>query len=583
MSLWIAACGGGIASTTPTPPANGVTSVTVTPNPETAIIGTQVQFTATVAGTGSFSTAATWSVATSDGSGNDPGDIGTTGLYTTPYPAPATVTVTATSTENTNVSGNATITLNPPAALTNTNALTVNVSSPGNPISPLIYGMAAWVLDPINSNPTIADAFLPANISIMRWGGDSTERYNYQLDVTSQASANYFKNLAGTGGDDWTPVSGVSAFDEMVTYNAANGIETVGTVPVQGWVAKDSTSCSFPTSTYPNQTEVSGTCGNGIEPNGASEGSGPTCTSSAGCDITGNDPTLASISAPPPTPADPIGPSWTGDWVTYLVNKFGPGISGNSVAIYQLDNEPKGWVGFDRDVHPNPFTYDELTNGGIGTALAIKTADPTVLVSGPVQDYWQSYFYSGADIADGATAGPCDQFWSNPLDREAHGGVALIPYYLEQFAAAETTYGKRLLDYVDLHTYFAAEYPASSGTSVDLNYDANEDASNTAAQAARLNSTRVFWDPTYTDSSNRYPQPNYFTDPNYTTSCTLPQQAPEVIPMMRNWVAAELPRHQAGHFRIQLGRTGSSQRRACGGRHSGHLWTRRPRLGLILA
>ena len=54
-----------------------------------------------------------------------------------------------------------------------------------------------------------------------------------------------------------------------------------------------------------------------------------------------------------------------------------------------------------------PFTYDELTNSGIGTALAIKTADPTAQVSGPVMDYWWDYFYSKKDIADGATAGPC--------------------------------------------------------------------------------------------------------------------------------------------------------------------------------
>jgi hypothetical protein len=54
-----------------------------------------------------------------------------------------------------------------------------------------------------------------------------------------------------------------------------------------------------------------------------------------------------------------------------------------------------------------------------------------------------------------------------------------------------------------------------------------------------LNSTRAFWDPTYTDPN--IAQPNYTTDANYTASCTTPLQAPQLIPMMRNWVAADYP------------------------------------------
>ena len=55
----------------------------------------------------------------------------------------------------------------------------------------------------------------------------------------------------------------------------------------------------------------------------------------------------------------------------------------------------------------------------------------------------------------------------------------------------------------------------------------------------RLNSTRVFWDPTYTDPN--FPQPNYITDANYTSNCSTPLQAPHVIPMMKKWVANDYP------------------------------------------
>jgi hypothetical protein len=499
-------------------------TVAVTPNPATATIGMQVQFTASIGGTAS--TAVTWSVAAPSGSSLSPGTISSTGLYTTPYPAPATVTVTATSTADTTQSGSVTVTLSQPAAGTGP-ALSVNVGSPGNPISPDIYGMDAYLLDATTADGT---AVAPTNITIDRWGGDSTERYNYKLDVTSSIADWFFENQGGTGGDGWLAVSGVTAFDALVQSNNTNGIKTLGTIPVLGWVAKDSTSCSFPVTTYPNQEKVDSArgCGNGAYADGVNK-----CTNTNGCNITGNDPTVTSIAEPPPTPpaaGTAVGASWAGDWVTYLAGKFGPGnpsgATGKGVAIYDLDNEPSWWDANDFDVHPKAFTYDEVTNGGIGTALAIKTADPTAEVSGPVMDFWWDYFYSKEDVESGWGTGPCYSPWSNPIDRKAHGGIPFIQYYLQQFAAAETTYGMRLLDYVDLHTYFAATY---NGSSV-----AFSTAGDTGAQQARLNSTRVFWDPTYTDPN--FPQPNYPTDANYTSSCSPPAQAPQLIPMMKSWV-----------------------------------------------
>ena len=160
-----------------------------------------------------------------------------------------------------------------------------------------------------------------------------------------------------------------------------------------------------------------------------------------------------------------------------------------------------------------------------------KTADPTAEVSGPVVDYWWNYFYSKKDIESGWGTGPCYSPWSNPSDRRAHNGTPFIEYYLQQFAAYEAKNNVRLLDYLDLHTYFAADY---LGNSVGFAL-----AGDTGAQQARLNSTRVFWDSTYTDPN--YQQPNYSTDPNYTTSCSPPAQALQVIPIMEKWVTNDYP------------------------------------------
>src|SRR6201999_1085610 len=109
------------------------------------------------------------------------------------------------------------------------------------------------------------------NLPVDRWGGDSTSRYNYQLDVTNLASDWYFENsVQATGQKD----SG--AFNTQVASDAAVGAKTMGTVPVLGWVAKDGSSCSYPTSTYPNQTgydpyrSANASCGSGVVQDGAS-------------------------------------------------------------------------------------------------------------------------------------------------------------------------------------------------------------------------------------------------------------------------------------------------------------------------
>jgi hypothetical protein len=487
---------------------SAVTSITVTPT--TATIGTQQQFTATVTGTGNFATTVTWSV-----SGPSPstwtgsvGSISSSGLYETPYPAPATVTVTAWSTQDTSVSGSATVTLQPPAAAAGP-ALTVDAGNQTHAISPYIYGMNAFAFT------QAADG--PANPTILRWGGDNTSRYNYRNGFTNSASDYYFENQSNVDGMPPT-----QEFNPFVSFSQSIGAKVLGTVPVLGFVAADSTSCSFPTSLDPDQTSIDTTrgCGNGVYPDGVSG-----CTNSSGCNIPVNSNTVEPTSTA-------VGPLWAGNWVTSLVSTFNTAANGG-VAIYDLDNEPSWWDGEHRDVHPLPFTYDEVTQNGIATALAVKNADPSAQVSGPVMDYWWDYFYSKLDVENGWGTGPCYQPWDNPTDREAHGGTPFIEYYLQQFAAYEKANSVRLLDYLDLHTYFAAEYNGSSvGGSTTT-------AGDTGEQMARVNSTRVFWDPTYTDPN--YPQPNYITDPNYTTSCSPPAQAPQLIPMMQNWVAADYP------------------------------------------
>jgi len=529
-------CGGGGSGSTGTGGGSTgpvITGVTLTPTSPTVTIGTTQQFTATVQGTGNYNTAVSWQVTGPSGWTGSVGSVSTSGLYETPFPAPATVTVTASATGDASKSSSATVTLQPPATTAGP-ALTVDAGNETHAISPLIYGMNVFGLD--------ATTAATANITVTRWGGDATSRYNYQTTVTNSASDYYFENFQGVG--DMLPnPTGSSTFTDFINANNMLGTKALGTVPVLGWVSNGTAgACSFPESTYPGQVSYNGNCGDGMYPQGTQS-----CTQAAGCAIFGgtSTPAITSVAEPPPAPPAAGGATlawaqgtWTGGWVNSVVGAFGPGNpttgAGKGVAIWDLDNEPAWWDAVHRDVHPKPSTYDEVTQGGIGTALAIKTVDPTAQVSGPVIDYWWNYFYSKQDIENGWGSGPCYEPWDNPSDRTAHGGVPMIEYYLAQFQHAEATYGMRLLDYLDIHGYLAADYPAGSGNSVGLTT-----AGDTAEQQVRLNSTRALWDPTYTDAN--FPQPNYTTDANYTTSCNTPLQAPQVIPMMQAWVANSYP------------------------------------------
>lgn len=523
----------GSSGTTPSGPT--ITSVSVSSSTKSVTIGDTLQFTPAVVGTGSFDSSVTWSVSGPSGWSGSVGSISKTGLYETPFPAPSTVTVTATSVADPSVSGSEDISIVSPAVAAGP-SLTVDAGDKLHAISPYIYGMNGYLLDPATAAAT--------NATVIRWGGDATSRYNYKTNTTNSASDYYFENFLGENGM-FPNATGNSSFTDFVNADDSLGLTTLGTVPVLGWVSNSTVgACGFSKSAFPGQMSYSGNCGDGIYPNGTQG-----CTNPNGCSILGDSATQAatSIVAPPPATTQAALPSpsqvtktwaqstWAGGWVQSIVNAYGPGNptsgAGKGVSIWDLDNEPAWWDAVHRDVHPQPSTYDEVTWGGISTALAIKTIDPTALVSGPIIDYWWNYFYSKKDIESGWGSGPCYQPWSNPVDREAHGGVAMIPYYLQQFRSAQATYGIRLLDYLDIHAYVGATY---NGKSVGLTT-----AGDAAEQQARLNSTRALWDPTYTDPN--FPQPNYVTDSNYTSSCNVPLEAPQIVTRLNNWVTNNYP------------------------------------------
>ena len=351
--------------------------------------------------------------------------------------------------------------------------ITIDASTVVREISEDIYGL------------NFADPSLAADIDLPvdRWGGNSTTRYNYQLDVSNKASDFFFENIPNEV-DNVAALPFGSSSDRFVAQDQAIGADTIMTIGTIGWTPKSrEIDGGFSVSKYGPQQVLNmyrPDHGNGVDLNGNF--------------IVGNDPTDTSIA---------VDETFAAGWVEHLVSQFGTADQGG-VQYYALDNEPMLWNSTHRDVHPEPASYDEVFERGVRYAEAIKAVDPSAEILGPTVWGWTGYFYSALDVAGGGA------FWENPQDRNAHGGKPFVPWYLEQMADYEADTGTRLLDYLDIHYY-----PQNTGVAL-------QGAGNAATQQQRLESTRSLWDPTYTDET-------WIAD------------EVQLIPRMREWIDQNYP------------------------------------------
>jgi len=365
--------------------------------------------------------------------------------------------------------GNPTPTPSPTTSPTGGPALSVDAAADRHSISPYIYGMNF-------AGEAVAEA---VRLPVRRWGGNSTTRYNWQIDVHNTGSDWYFENIPDTP----------DTVDSFVEQDRRTGTKTLLTMPLIGWTPKQRLEghpydCGFRRSKYGDQEDYDYSgyepdCGNGI-------------SYPSGIPITGNDPHDTSIE---------ITTTFVTDWIDHLTGKYGAADEGG-VMFYNLDNEPILWNETHRDVYPNPLSYDEIRDRTYQYAAAIKSADPAAQTLGPVVWGWCAYFYSAAD---GCSPG---------ADHAAYGDF--IPWYLQQMAAYESSNGTRILDYLDIHAY-----PAASGVSLSP-------AGNAQNQTLRLRSTRSLWDPTYIDES--------WISTMYSGGIAV-----QIIPRMKNWVNTNYP------------------------------------------
>jgi hypothetical protein len=348
--------------------------------------------------------------------------------------SPATGDVTATGQSGTS-SQRATATKSP---TTSVNVM-VDVLGDRHTISPYVYG-GSYPKD----SPTISDS----GLTVVRWGGNATSRYNWKTFTNNAAADWYFEDFGYTEIGDGDSVK----YIQDVKAAGSNPLMTMVMLP---WVAKSS-GWSFSVAKYGPQCAA--------DPYNSDAGDGvlPDCQT----DITGNDPTDANVELrDSPQNGDPPGTIYRDQWASALAAAFG-----SAPHFYNMDNEIDIWSGTHRDVHPNPSAYEEMRDTYLAEAGALKSWDANAIRFGPVSCCWW-FYWNGA----------------NNNDKGAHAGVDFLPWWLNEVFWQDQLSGTRSVDVFDIHAY--PDGPDTSGYT------------QAQKQALTLRIYRDYWDPKYMSES----------------------------------------------------------------------------------
>jgi Glycoside hydrolase family 44/Bacterial Ig-like domain (group 3) len=290
-----------------------------------------------------------------------------------------------------------------PSIAQTTPVLAVDAAGNPHPINPDVYGIANYGLD--------AGFAKEIQVPNIRWGGDGTTRYNWQVDSSNSGFDWYF--MGGNGEATATPSASA---DLMInTYKTASNAHALLTIPIIPYVNKSAAwTCSFPVSVYGAQQSTNPY----VHPNGNNCGNSIT---TGGVQLVDNNIYANHIDN---TVALQQG------WLQHLLSTFGTAANGG-VPYYQLDNEPGGWSNTHRDVEPNQPDYNTIITLGQQYAAMIKQTDPSAKVFGP------------ADFTLGGWIGTPSQ----------QDNLYAGQYYLQQMAAYDQANHQRILDYFDEHYY----------------------------------------------------------------------------------------------------------------------------------
>lgn len=362
--------------------------------------------------------------------------------------------------------------------------VTIDPAKDVRPISPLIYGINAYVFD--DEWKTEAewkvglDNTAPGvNVGQRRMGGNTMTSYNWEngfcnSGVDSHNENNDFQSyISGAGAPPYAPGIALTTFHgHTLTLNSSSLLQ----LPCAGYVAADG--------------------------NGAVTTPAPSDRWKAVAFAKSGAPNSFSL-----TPDLNDNTVYVDEEVNFVVNHFGNASSAHGLTAYELDNEPGLWhtppdqsgaAGTHPLLHAAITTCQDLLTRNIALATTVKTVDPTASVYGPAMWGYPEY-YSYWSVYDGAnTLQPSDwptfnvepYLTNNTNDTYRYNHMTWLNAYLANMKKASDAAGKRLLDVFSLHYY----------------------AIDAATPETRVQAPRSLWDPSYVENSYITTQGNGFTD-----------------------------------------------------------------------
>jgi hypothetical protein len=351
--------------------------------------------------------------------------------------------------------------------------VTVNVDVLANrhPISPYVYGGAF---------PQDVQAITDSGLTTVRWGGNGASTYNWQLGTNNADNDYYFEDFAFSALNNSTDSNSTQFITDV---KAAGGVPLM-TMVMLPWVAQtpETSVTQGGTDNYHWTFSVSQdhACSATGKVDQYNIDAGINLEADCSTTMVASSTQLNRTYFPlldDNTQTCPVGTCvYRKDWATALAAAFGsgtcsiPNSSITSCHFYDMDNEIDIWGGTHVDVHPNPTTYEELSNIYLLEAGNLKTWDPAAIRLGPVSCCWYYYWRSATGVSD----------------TTSHGGVDFIPWWLNQVAWADAVAGSRSLDIFDIHAYPDAD--TGGQTQVQL-------------QALAVSIYQDWWNPTFTSAA----------------------------------------------------------------------------------
>ena len=310
--------------------------------------------------------------------------------------------------------------------------LTVTASADAHAISPLIYGV----------NPgKIACSNATARFTMCRLGGNRWTTYNWENNASNAGDILCFQN------DDALGTSNVAAtkVTDLVAEASQSSATATITIPIIDYVAADKL---------------------GGAPPPLCSGDVRLSTDYLTTRFKHNQARKGAAFADPPDATDANVSQ--DEFLQYVKTR-----AGTAKVIVTLDNQPELWFQTQAPVHPAHPTYQEVVSRNVEYASMVRDNWPGAEITG----YGGYGYYAFLNLQDSP----------NPP-----GNSVFLDYYLAAMQLAETTAGKRLIDYLDIHWY--------SEVIVNSTRVLTTDTSPGLADA-RMQAPRSLWDPSYSEQS----------------------------------------------------------------------------------